>query len=429
MKKTMYCLAVGLSVLMLGGCGSDENKKITKSEGIFEDVQPHKITKALYNAEDGLIVSMTNDTREYLFKLNSLNRHSQIYIDTDMKNITGYTPAGEYGVGAEYLIEDSVIYKYTGIGGYDWQWELISDVKHLEESEEYIDGLENYNAIVPIDMFGSNLNYFDAQAFALNANWEAFASSSKTVLTREGNEQKYIEFMGFSEYTSYAVGDDELNAYFYSRWQKITDETVKNREYYIDIDSNKDSGYTPGDIENMGAEYYIEGGILYKYTGGNGNQWLWEEIQRVSVQKEFNTLMEEYNPNNSYEQKTIIPKSLIPNWNQPFRVAITDFDGDWNRLSQTNIASSYSFGNQNQVYVYKYKGSRQCEPGSGVSLSDMGMELVDNGVTILETYESNDGLNYLTLCGEETGEINVYLIPTTLSYEKARELGFLLLPQ
>lgn len=79
---------------------------------------------------------------------------------------------------------------------------------------------------------------------------------------------------------------------------------------------------------------------------------------------------------------------------------------------------------QGNVKVFKYSERLQCEPDSGISLEDMQMELVDAGIDVLCAQIGNDLLAYSALCGESTGDINVYEI-RRVNFEDALALGFL----
>jgi len=57
----------------------------------------------------------------------------QIYLDVDEDNNTGYSPSGNSATGAEFLIENSYLWQYTGSGGEDWQWSgPIAGLKHAK---------------------------------------------------------------------------------------------------------------------------------------------------------------------------------------------------------------------------------------------------------------------------------------------------------
>ena len=60
------------------------------------------------------------------------------------------------------------------------------------------------------------------------------------------------------------------------------------------------------------------------------------------------------------------------------------------------------------VFVYKYDGSLQCQPGTAVPLQEMEKELA--GVKVLAKEKRRDGLMHIQACGAKTGIANVYKI-------------------
>jgi len=83
--------------------------------------------------------------------------------------------------------------------------------------------------------------------------------------------------------------------------------------------------------------------------------------------------------------------------------------------SDSNIDGDYA-------KVYKPDGSLQCTEGS-ISLTEMRLELAKQGIDVICAQKANDGLVYLTVCGAETGNINVYLIHK-VNLPDAEKLGF-----
>ncbi len=56
-------------------------------------------------------------------------KERQIYFDTDIKSTTGHTVGG---LGADFLLVNSNLYRYTGTGGYNWSWALVRKVSYLD---------------------------------------------------------------------------------------------------------------------------------------------------------------------------------------------------------------------------------------------------------------------------------------------------------
>ncbi len=74
-----------------------------------------------------------------------------------------------------------------------------------------------------------------------------------------------------------------------------------------------------------------------------------------------------------------------------------------------------------KVKVYKPDGSAQCEDGTGVSLEKMSVEL--SGLTIHQKEKKHDGLLRAQMCGNPTGQCNVFEINET-DLIHAEKLGF-----
>lgn len=78
--------------------------------------------------------------------------------------------------------------------------------------------------------------------------------------------------------------------------------------------------------------------------------------------------------------------------------------------------------NQNKkIKVYKLDGSKQCEQGTGVAVTEMAKELV--GIKIYKSEKKHDGLLRIQVCGQPTGECNIFEISET-DFSKAEKLGF-----
>ena len=74
-----------------------------------------------------------------------------------------------------------------------------------------------------------------------------------------------------------------------------------------------------------------------------------------------------------------------------------------------------------KILVFKYDGSRQCEPDSGISENEMAKELSEIKVYSIE--KKNDGQPRVQVCGALTGYANVYKIKSK-NLPLAEALGF-----
>lgn len=74
-----------------------------------------------------------------------------------------------------------------------------------------------------------------------------------------------------------------------------------------------------------------------------------------------------------------------------------------------------------QVLVYKYDGSLQCQKGKAVSPEAMAKEL--QGIPIKTMSKKRDGMIHIQVCDSITGKANVYSIPAKF-LKQAEGKGF-----
>jgi hypothetical protein len=92
--------------------------------------QPASIFKS-YNSSDSLY---------YLIQGNSLQPTYQLFIDADNLETTGYYALQWKPNGADYLIENGSLYKYSGISG-EWSWELVKAISASQNDSTIETGL------------------------------------------------------------------------------------------------------------------------------------------------------------------------------------------------------------------------------------------------------------------------------------------------
>ncbi len=81
----------------------------------------------------------TNDTSNLYLSYQvagvlSSNYFYHIFIDTDNDSSTGYRYNDSTSIGAEFMIENNSLYKYSGTGGANWSWQPISGFNFAEDS-------------------------------------------------------------------------------------------------------------------------------------------------------------------------------------------------------------------------------------------------------------------------------------------------------
>lgn len=257
--------------LLIAGCGEDST--------IADDVknsdnksQPHKVKRILMDnlQKDALyqynISPLFPSTTHLLFIIRSDNdidiKHMQFYIDTDNDTTTGYSNGSQEDTGAEYLIEDNLLFKYKGNGGLDWNWEVVTD--------DVGDYLSHRTPNASTRVLNKNLipelgEVFSTKATILNENWEAidYTISKKYIFKTNRLNTSILEDWG----TIKVELDEYENALHFKTTLK--DENFKgNVQYFLDTDNNSQTGYT-NEFFSAGYEYLLENERVYKYTEEN----------------------------------------------------------------------------------------------------------------------------------------------------------------
>jgi lysophospholipase L1-like esterase len=169
----------------------------------------------------------------------------RVFLDTDRNAATGY---GFGGIGANYLLENGNLYRYTGTGGANWGWTAVKQV-----------GYSSANGVANVTIARADLGS-PANIDLITQTDPPTQISAKIsqVLALPGPQASY----------------DATNIYYqipYSgtpTWVRI----------FLDTDRNAASGYGFGTI---GANYLIENGNLYRYTGSGGSSWAWSLVKQV----------------------------------------------------------------------------------------------------------------------------------------------------
>jgi hypothetical protein len=80
------------------------------------------------------------------------------------------------------------------------------------------------------------------------------------------------------------------------------------------------------------------------------------------------------------------------------------------------------------LFIFKLDGTKHCVPYVGVSVDAMALELSDAGVEVFSSRKGYDGREGIAICGEPTGQINIYEILSS-DLASALSMGFKQLPE
>jgi len=185
----------------------------------------------------------------------------RVYLDTDKNAATGYPTNG---IGANYLIENGSLYSYSGTGG-SWSWTFAGAVTTATTTGTAT-GSTKYT--VPLSMIGSTTLpksesvIFEVQRYssgvALDNKTVDSAKYTHSIVTMDANIQQYR-------------AENDTDRVYYSA---TFAGTYPYKHVFIDTDAVASTGYAVGGI---GADYMVENGTLYKYSGTSG-AWGWTSI-------------------------------------------------------------------------------------------------------------------------------------------------------
>jgi hypothetical protein len=180
----------------------------------------------------------------------------RVYIDRDESTASGFL---ECGVGADYLIENTGLYEYTG-DGESWSWNQIATLSPTITST-------SASWTVSRSLLNESAFPNTARMCFVTDTFEDVTDTSPIYQHVYSNETVPVH-----AYVAY----NDASTIFY---QATFDNSVTYKHVFIDVDESTTSGYIEGGI---GADYMIENETLYDYTG-DGDSWSWSPIGSANM--------------------------------------------------------------------------------------------------------------------------------------------------
>jgi len=141
-----------------------------KVDGLANDWEKIGIACEIPDQPAGIFkVYNSGDSLYFLIQGSDLQQDYQFFIDADNLESTGYFAWQWKPNGADYLVENGLLYKHTGSSG-EWSWELITDIASAQNASAIETGL----AIA--DLTGIALGYQYSAAFVNDPQNTVFAS-------------------------------------------------------------------------------------------------------------------------------------------------------------------------------------------------------------------------------------------------------------
>ncbi len=293
MKRSFHYSLAAITVLMLtagfvgcgGGAGNNNGNSVAKHMGSDfnqpvkhigmyvrkvgkKDFDPSKIEWEYDNLE-GLRVHV-GETKLYLqFTHNSHAQNIQFFLDADNSAKTGNADEG----GADYMVENGVL--YVSKSRDTWNWEEIGEVSSVIEAGK------SDTIAIPLNLLQNRSVVFKVSAQALDNAWVPEVMSPTDGGKSVYGAQHHIDWSSIAPYTQdggkvlkiFATAD---NIYLHLEQESFP----AHIQLYIDTDNNNATGYRSDSWSNFGADYLVEDGMLYRYTGQG--DWGWEEVESVS---------------------------------------------------------------------------------------------------------------------------------------------------
>lgn len=279
--------------------------------------QPASILKA-YNSGDSLY---------FLIQGTALQPTYQLFINADNLESTGYYAWQWKPNGADYMIENGLLYRYTGTSG-DWGWELIGDIDDSFNDTTIEIGL-NINSI--------NLLYQYSIAFVNDPQNTVLASYLPVEDSFFIQLQRLMESPGGIRCTGYG---NNVIAY----WPAFIDQDA----YNVLERSTNQTDYEQVAILKYNATTYTDASLA-------ANTTYWYRVYRTDGVN-VSPATQAFSITTSESQPyfiNIIPDGNASDWNIVPPVA-TGFDNQLNALRMVNLGDSIFFSMEGPETILHY---------------------------------------------------------------------------
>lgn len=204
--------------------------------------------------------------------------HTNFLFDTDHSASTGYSVHGWSTGGADYMVDNSELYRFTGTSGNQWSWQLVGNIT-LTKSDTVIElyipladlgltpgGTVDVGVTITTPSGGAQLPALvtpmpavtlQSDSSETTPNW----STVSAFATGSGSVQSLKAFVNGCKLFLHADGTGL--------------STATLSDFYINTDNNVATGYHAFGWNSAGADYLIENASVYRFTGANNTAWSW----------------------------------------------------------------------------------------------------------------------------------------------------------
>jgi len=183
---------------------------------------------------------------KYLIPYTTKPTWTRVYIDANKTAATGYPLSG---IGVDYLVENGVLYRYSGSNG-AWEWTRMKTIAFSAGATSATVTLSKADIGTPVSL--NSLTQTDSvTAPVVSTTLSTAPASATTTVSVDALSINYV--IPFASKPT---------------WTRV----------YIDADTATTTGFANAGI---GADYLIENGNLFRYAGAGGS-WAWTKIKAVS---------------------------------------------------------------------------------------------------------------------------------------------------
>lgn len=191
-----------------------------------------------------------------LVKGTDLNTPFSVFIDSDNNPLTGYQSWGDWAdCGAEYLIQDDLLYQYTGGSGNDWSWiqlglisisktdtvnEIALNLSQIDKNAPADLKLSYYNDNRYAPVYGSNMAQLiipsDIQAPAVPTGFTVTTKTDTSVSLSWTASTDNVGVTGYEIYADGIIIDNGMGTTF------IHEELTPNTQHTYSVRAKNESG-------------------------------------------------------------------------------------------------------------------------------------------------------------------------------------------
>jgi hypothetical protein len=245
----MTKLALAAAPLLLVACNSPSDPTLPTPSG----------TGALGAAPDIISVAASNDDTTVTYALAYTGAHTffRVYVDVDQSATTGFATRG---VGAEFLVENANLYRYSGDGA-SWSWTRLSPPSYSNSGGRAVWTVARA-ALGETDPCAERADLlFDLDDLAAPKLSESYTPSASC----GGGTTPTISNPSASNDASTVSYGFDFGGPTPAFWR-----------VYIDTDQNATTGFAAG--PGVGAEFLVENAGLWQHSGAG---WQWSQVASV----------------------------------------------------------------------------------------------------------------------------------------------------